>query len=126
MMRIWILLVLFPFSVLADPSLECSDASSQVEIGACVQETGERVEAALNIALDIAQGAANELDEVTGRAAAVPALAAAQSAWLAYRDAQCEAVGASYGGGSGTGIAIASCRIELTRDRIETLIQSAN
>ncbi len=124
-MRFILPLVFFPLAAQADPSLECSDAGSQVEIGECVSRAEERVEAALGIALEIAVAAAKELDEVTGRVTALPALDAAQNTWSAYRDAQCDAVGASYGGGSGTGIAITSCRIELGRLRVKELMQLA-
>ena len=118
-------LALTPLAAAADPALECSDAGSQVEIGACVSEMRDRVEGALAVALDIARGSAGELDEVTGRKVALPALDAAQSAWAVYRDAHCDAVGASFGGGSGTGIAIPSCHIELGRARTRDLMAMA-
>ena len=107
---------------IADPTLECGQASSQVEIGACVNDMLERVDAALEVALSLASGAAQDLDDVTGRAVYVPALAASQEAWTAYRDAQCEAVGASFGGGSGTGIGVAACRVGLGRARVAELM----
>ncbi len=112
---------------LADPSLECSlTASSQVEVGACITETEERVTAALAQVLTIAQSAAAEFDAETGRDAVVPALAAAQAAWEAHRDAHCEYVGTTWGSGSGTGIAIGSCRIEMARDRMDELMATVN
>jgi uncharacterized protein YecT (DUF1311 family) len=111
----------------ADPSLECSlSASSQVEVGACITETEERATAALAEVLTIAQSAAAEFDAETGREAVVPALAASQAAWEAHRDAHCEYVGTTWGGGSGTGIAIGSCRIEMIRDRIDELMATVN
>lgn len=116
------ILGLYPLQSVADPSLECSNAGSQVEIGACVSEMADRVEVALMIAQDIAMASAEELDEVTERTVAVPAMDEAQETWAAYREAQCNAVGASFGGGSGTGIAIQSCRIELGRARIKELM----
>ncbi|MBO9433996.1 DUF1311 domain-containing protein [Ruegeria sp. R13_0] len=125
-MRYTLLFYLFPCAVLADPALECADAASQVEIGACVSDMEQRVDLALKAAYGFASDAAQELDEVTGRAAAKPALEAAQTAWTTYRDAQCEAVGALFGGGSGTGIGISSCRVELGRARVEELLGLAN
>ncbi|MDW4499593.1 lysozyme inhibitor LprI family protein [Sulfitobacter sp. D35] len=101
---------------LADPATECGGAS-QVEIGACVSDTLARVDASVEIMFGFAKGAAQELDEVTGRASALPALEAGQTAWTAYRDSHCDYVGAMFGGGSGTGIGIESCRIELGRER---------
>jgi len=115
--------ILLPVSAFADPALECADAGSQVEIGTCVGRAETNVEAALVEAFGFAVDAAKELDEVTGRAVALPALETSQEAWKTYRDAQCEAVGASFGGGSGTGIAITSCRVKLGRARVTELLR---
>lgn len=117
---------LLPYVAAADPSLECSiGRGSQVEIGGCVAETGATVDQAVEIALGFAMNAAKELDEITGRQVAEPALTAGQAAWSAYRDAHCEYVGSTFGGGSGTGIAIDSCRVELGRDRVAELMKFA-
>jgi uncharacterized protein YecT (DUF1311 family) len=110
----------------ADPALECNTgASSQIEIGECVAETEARVDAAVEAAFGFAMTSATDLDEVTEREVAVPALEASQAAWDAYRDAHCEFVGATFGGGSGTGIAIRSCRVDLGRARVTELLSSA-
>lgn len=114
--------IVLPITVLADPATECGGAS-QVEIGACVSDTLARVDATLDIYLGFAKSSAEDLDKATGRTATGPALEAAQAAWLAYRDAQCEYVGSTFGGGSGTGIAITSCKIELGRDRAKDLMR---
>jgi uncharacterized protein YecT (DUF1311 family) len=116
--------LLVPSIAAADPALECNTgASSQVEIGECVAETEARVDAAVEAAYGFAMTSATDLDEVTGREVAVPALEAAQAAWTAYRDAQCEFAGATFGGGSGTGIAIRSCRVDLGRARVTELFR---
>ena len=60
---------------------------------------------------------------MTERETSVPALTAGQASWEAYRTAQCEFVGTTYGGGSGTGIAIRSCRIALARARADDLMR---
>ncbi|MEM1353127.1 MAG: lysozyme inhibitor LprI family protein, partial [Pseudomonadota bacterium] len=78
-------------------------------------------EQAMQIMLDAALAQATELDEITGREVAVPALLASQAAWEAFREAECDYAGALFGGGSGTGIGITSCRIELTRARTREL-----
>lgn len=107
----------------ADPSLECSlSAGSQVEIGNCVAAVEKSVDQVMAQALGYAQASAADLDSITARAVSVPALEAGQAAWSAYRDAHCDFVGSTFGGGSGTGIAITSCRIELGRDRIDELM----
>ncbi len=111
----------------ADPSLECSVGSgSQVEISDCLVTVEEAATAALEVMLKIARDSAAELDGITEREVAVPALDASQAAWQTYRDAQCDYVGALFGGGSGTGIAIRSCRIDLTRERTAALQAGLN
>lgn len=106
----------------ADPSLECSVASgSQVETSNCLVKVTKAADTALEVMLDIALRNAAELDSITERDVALPALNAAQEAWVAYRDAQCDYAGSLFGGGSGTGIEIQSCRIELTRARVKEL-----
>ena len=124
MKRLSAILLLAPSLANADPALECNTGvSSQVEIAACVAETEARVDAAVEAAYGFAMTSATDLDEITGREVAVPALEAAQGAWAAYRDAQCEFAGATFGGGSGTGIAIRSCRIDLGRARVAELFR---
>ncbi len=109
---------------MGDPSFECSiGLGSQVEIADCVAETEAKVDRTVELTLGFATTAAEELDGMTGRPVAVPSLSAGQEAWSAYRDAHCEFVGATFGGGSGTGIAIRSCRIELGRARVEELMK---
>ncbi|MCA0043839.1 lysozyme inhibitor LprI family protein [Celeribacter litoreus] len=121
------LVLMFPTAALADPSLECSlDLGSQVEIAGCVGEAEDKATRAMELMLGFARASAQDLDTQTGRDVALPALEASQSAWEAYRDAQCDYVGAGFGGGSGTGIAIRSCKVELTRARtaeIETQLR---
>jgi uncharacterized protein YecT (DUF1311 family) len=113
-----------PSAAFSDPATECG-GSSQVEIGACVAETLERVDLTVEIYLGFAMRAAEALDEITGRSSAVPALDAGQAAWSAYRDAHCDYVGATFGGGSGTAIGVDSCKIKLGRDRAEDLMRYA-
>ena len=72
-----------PSLATADPATECG-GSSQVEIGTCVSETLGRVDATIEMYLGFAMDSAKELDEITGRTVAVPALEAGQSAWSAY------------------------------------------
>ncbi len=110
----------------ADPAMECGlDRGSQVEVAECLAGTEEIVDRSVELALGFAMNAARELDVVTGRAVAVPALEAGQAAWEAWRQAHCDFVGATYGGGSGTGIAVRSCRVELGRARVSALMEHA-
>ena len=117
--------LVLPASGRADPTMECSlDAGSQVEIGTCVNAQLERVDAAMEQALQFARDAAAELDGVTEREAAGPALDAAQTAWERYRDGECAYQATLFGGGSGAGISEAACRVTLTRARIADLMGS--
>jgi uncharacterized protein YecT (DUF1311 family) len=109
---------------LADPTAECSARNSnQIEIGTCMAEVMKAADEAMSMALEFATNAAADLDKTTGRESAVPALKAGQEAWSQYRDKHCEFVGTTFGGGSGTGIAIQNCRIESARDRYAELMQ---
>jgi uncharacterized protein YecT (DUF1311 family) len=108
----------------ADPAMECGvTAGSQVEIADCLSRTEAAADQTMASALQIARDAAGEVDTATGRPEARSALDAAQSAFLDYRDKQCAAAGAMFGGGSGTGIAILGCRIGMTRDRTDALMR---
>ncbi|MBW8638646.1 DUF1311 domain-containing protein [Hoeflea sp. WL0058] len=120
------LTALLPASAIADPSFECSLGSgSQVETAECVAKAEATVDETVRLSLQFAMNAAKELDETTGRATAVPALEKAQGAWSSFRDAHCDYVGSTFGGGSGTGVAIRSCRIELGRERADLLLRFA-
>ncbi len=108
----------------ADPAAECGyQAGSQVEISNCLVKVTTNVDAAVNQALGFATDVAKELDDITNRDVAIPALSLSQNAWTAYRNMHCEFVGSTFGGGSGTGIAIQSCRIELGRKRVTELMK---
>lgn len=115
-----------PTLLTADPSLECGTTSdTQVAIGNCLTATEASVDGAVKLALGFAHDSAVELDKSTGRDNSVKALKTAQTAWTSYRDAHCTFVGTTFGGGSGTGIAIQSCRIELGRLRVSELMTFA-
>lgn len=45
----------------------------------------------------------------------------AQRVWISYRDADCNAVGAGWGNGSGRPMAVAICKTELTNERAKRL-----
>jgi uncharacterized protein YecT (DUF1311 family) len=125
----WVLAVLvagLASGAAADPTLECSvRLSSQAEIADCLAEAEAGVEAALEAAFGFAMAAAEEYGEASARDRAVEALETGQAAWAAYRDAHCNYVGETFGGGSGTGIGIRACRVELGRARIAELLRES-
>ena len=107
----------------ADPASECGNkVSSQVALSNCLVEVATNVNATIKDALEYATYTAKELDQVTTRSEAVPALTQSQDSWAAYREAHCNFVGSMFGGGSGTGIAIQNCRIQLGRLRATELM----
>lgn len=115
-----------PTLLAADPSLECSiNSATQIEIGDCLTKTEAEVDGAVKLAFGFAHTSAEDLDKVTERDSSVKALEFSQTAWAAYRDDHCKFVGTTFGGGSGTGIAIQSCRIELGRLRVTDLMKFA-
>ncbi len=115
------------WSALADPASECGFTNaSQVEIADCVAEAERVADLSMNQAYSFARAAAKELDDVSSAAvSSATALEAGQNAWLQYRDQHCDFVGTTFGGGSGTGIAIRSCRVELSRERARVLMRYA-
>ncbi len=108
----------------ASPAAECGNqAGSQVEIGNCLLKVTANVDATIKQMFGFATEAARDLDTITKRDVAVPALSLSQDTWTTYRDKHCNFVGSMYGGGSGAGIAVQSCRITLGRARVDTLMQ---
>ena len=121
-----IVLSAIPLAAVADPSLECSiHPGSQIEIGNCVAEAETAVDKTVELALGFAMNAAKEIGKVTGRKVSEAALVQGHYAWSGYRDAHCNYVGSTFGGGSGTGITVRSCRVELGRVRVTELMNYA-
>ena len=111
-------------SVNADPMSECWVGNGKQEAELCLGAVEDKANAALDDILRRAMDAANKFDDQTApRRDVVPALNAAQEAWTKYRDKHCEYVEANWGGGSGTGMAISNCRIELARKRFDELTE---
>ena len=111
----------------ADPLGECwIDASNQIEVRACLEQTRILSEGAMEAALALAGDAAAELDRVTGRSDAVPALDASQQQWRVFRDRNCALRAALAAGGSGAGTFELNCRITMARERADELATLAS
>ncbi|MFY0308593.1 lysozyme inhibitor LprI family protein [Leisingera sp. D0M16] len=106
----------------ANPALECGDGS-QEEVGTCVADDEEGVEAALNNALEAAMVAAAEIDAGNGNSDAVAALKGGQTAWEAYRVAHCSFAGAAHPVREDAGIATRACWTTLGRARVAELVR---
>jgi uncharacterized protein YecT (DUF1311 family) len=109
-------------SALADPVGECQTVTAnQVNTNQCLQNTQAAAQHVLDLALMRAHEKAAELDAVTGRDEAVPALDQSQADWETFLASNCAVRGAMAGGASGSGSFIAGCAIEMTRLRAAEL-----
>jgi len=86
------------------------------------EQTDHEMEAQLKETLS----SLRQVDKETGeakenRTPMVGALLNSQSAWLKYRNAQCEMISSQWSGGTGMGEIASTCLIELNRQRIEEL-----
>jgi uncharacterized protein YecT (DUF1311 family) len=115
-------LSMLPSVAFADPVAECQViTTNQVETGQCLTDTLVTADAVMATALENTQAAADELDHVTGRVVARPALDRAQTAWAAFRALNCEVPAAMAGGASGSGHFTLGCQIEMARARTHEL-----
>ncbi|SRR5712692_7537124 len=89
---------------------QCEDAKSTLQINECFAKELKKAEAEVNKIYQLTVKKLQPDDAAL--------LRRAQRAWLAYRDAQCEAEHALWGGGTGGPAALMSCKVELTRQRV--------
>ena len=95
------------------------------ELGECLNGQLEVSHGAMNEALALARGGAQELDRVSGGDAAVLGIEASQQAWEAHRDTECQTRAIFAGAGAeAEGLQLA-CAIELTRERTDALLRLA-
>lgn len=111
--------------VRAEPDIDCGNAASTYEMNECAGRDYEKVDAELNRVYKAALAAIPEMavDEPRFNAKSwEAALRASQRAWIAYRDAECdEHVPMSWSGGTGTTVAVISCKTGLTEERTKAL-----
>lgn len=105
-----LLLIFFTFFAGNVTRAQCEGAKSTLQINECFAKELKKAEAEVN---KIYQLSVKKLEPDDAAL-----LRKAQRAWLAYRDAQCEAEHALWGGGTGGPAALMSCRVELTRQRV--------
>ena len=114
-MRVFVLLALLTvgLSPLARAQDACGGAATQAELTACAAREARRADAELNAvyrAVMAREGGAS-----------AARIRAGQRAWIAYRDAWCEAASGVYEGGSMRPMAHSFCVAGLTRDQTEQL-----
>ena len=108
----------------ADPILECGLMTEGApDLGECLNGQLEVVNGAMNEALALARGGAQELDRASGSDAAVLGIEASQQAWEAYRDTECQTRAIVAGAGAETDGPELACAIELTRERTDALLR---
>ena len=109
-------MILLALAMMAQPATapDCGDAMTQAEMNACSYAEYQSADAALNAEWTIARDVAKRRDLFAE-------LLKAQRAWLAFRDAHCEAVAAQYAGGSIRPLIHNSCLTELTETRTTQL-----
>jgi|SRR5436190_10211319 len=110
----------------ASPVGECQAVSAdQVAVTRCLQTTLSSADQVMGMALDRLLKRADELDGVTGRVVARPAVEQAQVEWQAFRDANCAVPAALAGGASGSGQFQLGCMITMSRARAVELDEFA-
>jgi len=112
------------FPAAASPQSECYALhDTHADASACLTERVKGSEGALTSAYKQAMEQAKKMEKITdGSMKAVAPLEASQKSFEAYRKAACDdAIPPMWGGGSGTGDAVAACQITLNRERIDWL-----
>jgi uncharacterized protein YecT (DUF1311 family) len=115
-------LLLFAFPA-SGQEVDCDNAMAQVEMNICAERDFAAADHELNAVWKDARKVAKELDaelsdDLKG---ADKALLAAQRAWIAYRDGQCELAGFEARGGSMEPMLVSGCKATLTRARTKEL-----
>jgi uncharacterized protein YecT (DUF1311 family) len=100
-------------------------SANQTAVTQCLQTTLSAADQVMGMALDRLLKRADELDGVTGRAVARPAVEQSQVEWQAFRDANCAVPAALAGGASGSGQFQLGCRITMSRARANELDELA-
>lgn len=123
-----VLLVDAPVEDEAEPDVDCQNQITQFDMNVCSQRDYEAADVELNAQWKLTRKAmvdtdASLSDNLKG---AEKALIAAQRAWIAYRDTQCELAGFDARGGSMEPMLVSGCMAEMTRARTEELKDIAN
>ncbi len=110
----------------AAPEPDCANPVVQQELNYCAAQEFHEADAQLNAQWQVTTAEMHRVDEATqphsdGRPGYFVQLLAAQRAWLAYRDAQCDSEGYLARGGSAEPMLVAGCRAALTRERTDEL-----
>lgn len=118
-----VLLVDGPASGEGEQPIDCANAMTQMDLTECARLDYDEADTALNAQWKLTKKAMADWDAELGdqMKGGEKALLAAQRAWIAYRDAHCEAEGFQARGGSMEPMLVAGCLATLTRSRTEEL-----
>lgn len=107
----------------SEPQTNCAEPTTQADMNICASRDYEAADKALNAQYQSIRKILTERDSTASNMdkGAVEALVAAQRAWIAYRDANCDAVGFQARGGSMEPMLVSSCLAEMSRNRAEEL-----
>ncbi|SDZ04584.1 Uncharacterized conserved protein YecT, DUF1311 family [Jannaschia faecimaris] len=112
-----------PSTCVGDEAAACSaQTGSNVGYGFCLRAELTFWDAELNrvygVLIDLTEAQDAELKSYGSAAPAMtPALRAAQRAWIAWRDAQCDFIRTTFGGGTGGNPAATDCLMRLTAEQ---------
>lgn len=108
----------------SEPKVDCTAPQTQADMTICASRDYDAADKALNTEYQSVRKILTERDSSASDDAdkgAAKALLAAQRAWIAYRDANCEAVGYQARGGTLEPMLVASCLADMSRKRAEEL-----
>lgn len=109
--------------VQADDEPDCANAQTQAEMTQCAGADFDEADQGLNAEYQKLRKllATRDRQADEGGKGAVEALVAAQRAWVAFRDANCDLAGFQARGGTMEPMLISSCMADMSRKRTEEL-----
>jgi uncharacterized protein YecT (DUF1311 family) len=101
----------------------CPDAQTTIEIGECVSKEYDKADAELNAVWKKVMASFKKNDYLPAEAVKEwkDTMLAAQRDWIAFKEADCDAVGFEWYGGTGQGNAITFCLLGHTTARTKDL-----
>jgi uncharacterized protein YecT (DUF1311 family) len=123
MQRLAFALCLFPLAATAQ-AIDCSTETTQLEMNICTLQEYKAADADLNAVYAdvIATLQTADAEYPTEGASEESRLRAAQRAWVAFRDLNCDVAGYQMRGGSAEPLLINSCLRAMTEARITDLL----
>lgn len=110
---------------LAEAALDCTSPQTQSDMTVCAGQDYDKADKELNAEYQKLRKVLAERDKAADEAGkgATEALVAAQRAWVAFRDANCDFHGFQARGGTMEPMLIASCLADMSRERATELRQ---